>query len=85
MHNLNPTEAAKNDVITKAAILNNNYTKISLMNNNFLDCPPALIIFLKYTEIAKGKVNILQNTDASKLIHNFTGATTSYFVLRGIS
>jgi AmmeMemoRadiSam system protein B len=82
-HYLMPHEAEKRDLMTKEAINNFDYIGISLMNNNFLDCPPALIIFLKYTQAVNGKVTILENTNASNLLNNFTDETTSYFVLGG--
>ena len=82
-HYLSPEVAAQKDLITRAAIQTKDYLGISHMNNNNLDCPPALIIFLRYTEVENGTVEILENTDATKLTKTTAAETTSYFIIRG--
>lgn len=81
-HYLTPPDAQRHDKVTRQAIMSNNLLKISNMSNNYLDCPPALEIFLSYAKAAGGKLQILDNSDASKLINLNGGQTTSYFIIR---
>lgn len=81
-HYLTPLNALQHDKVIRQAITDCNLLKISNMDNSYLDCPPALEIFLAYTKAAGGKLQILENTDASKLMNRKIAQTTSYFIIR---
>ncbi|OJU12413.1 MAG: AmmeMemoRadiSam system protein B, partial [Clostridiales bacterium 43-6] len=80
-HYLLPTEAEKRDKITRSAIEGLDYGAISRMNSEYLDCPPGLIVFLRITELAKGKPEILDNSSATEILKR-EDKTTTYFILR---
>jgi len=83
-HFLPVSQAAENDKITKAAMLDRDYRKIHGFSNGYVDSPQSLNTFLMYLENNKNNKNnldILYNTDASEFLGVGISETTSYFII----
>ena len=81
-HYLTAYQATQKDSITRTAIKNFDIPRISVMGNSYLDCPPALMIFLFYCQLQAAPVTILDNSNSSVLLNEDSQSVTSYFILR---
>jgi AmmeMemoRadiSam system protein B len=82
-HYLRPREAMENNGDVIDAINNYDCEKIHGFSNDYVDCPAALIVFLKYLKELELNTVILDNTEASEFMPGTT-ETTSYIVIGGV-